>query len=159
MTKLKEPPFILVVDSSEEHGAEVAGTLEGAGWRAITTTDPWQAMSLLSQMTVDLIVVDLDLPGVGGSGFSALLADDAGLQAIPAVFLWSTQTEIGAPMRPSSRDACLEKPLHRHTLLATAVRLLASPFPPDEPETVRERTRFIRRRRGAASLENSPAKS
>jgi DNA-binding response OmpR family regulator len=149
----------LVVDSSDEHGAEVAGTLEGAGWRAIKTTDPWEAMSLLSQMTVDLIVVDLDLPGVGGSGFCSLLSDDAGLQAIPAIFLWSTQTEIGAPLRPSSRDGSLEKPLHRDTLLATARRLLASPFPPDEPETVRERTRFIRRRRSVPSLENSPAKS
>lgn len=155
MTKLKEPPFILVVGSPDEQAPEMAGALEGAGWRAISTSDPWEAMSLLSQMTVDLLLVDLDVPGVSSSGFTALLSDDEGLQSIPAIFLWSDRTEIGAPMRPSARDACLEKTMSADTLRSTAARLLASPFPPDESTQPRERTRFIRRSRpqARASLE------
>jgi CheY-like chemotaxis protein len=145
----------LVVDASQECVDQMVASLRQPGRTVVGTTDPWEAITLVSQVTLDLIILDLDVPGVGGSDICSILRDDPGLQTIPTVYYWSSSTEIGAPMRPGARDACLEKPAHLPTLQANVRRLLASPFPPesfDSRETKRDPTRFVRRSRSPASV-------
>jgi CheY-like chemotaxis protein len=135
----------------------MVASLQQPGWTVVGTTDPWEAILLVSQVTVDLIILDLDVPGIGGSDFCSILRDDPGLETTPTVFYWSGNTEIGAPVRPAARDACFEKPAHLPTLRATVQRLLASPFPSedfDSRDSERSQTRFVRRR-NPASLQSA----
>ena len=150
MTEMKETSLILVVDSTPAHLQELVSSLKNEGWNAIGTTDPWEAMMLVSEVTVDAIVLDLDLPGIGGVDFCSILRDDPGLESTPVIYYWSSQTELAAPVRPAARDLCFEKPAHLPTLHASVRKLLAPPFPPEEEApAARGATRFVRRKREA----------
>ena|SRR5258706_2251046 len=151
MTELKETSLILVVDSSQAHLQELISSFKGCGWNAMGTTDAWEAVTLVSQVRMDAIVLDLDLPGIGGVDFCSILRDDPGLESVPVISYWSTRTELAGPLRPAGRDLCFEKPAHLPTLHAAVRKSLAPPFPPDVAAPAgRSPTRFVRRRREPA---------
>lgn len=142
MTKVEGTPFILVVDSSEGHVVNAVAALRQAGWHAVGTTDPWKAITMLSQSAFSQIILDLDQTGDGIADFCGLLMDDPGLKDLPVIFYsWSAH-----PQRlPRPVDVCLRKPLNASELTAAVRRFVTWPFPPEE--TLDPPTRFIRRRR------------
>jgi len=120
----------------------VVETLEGAGWAAVGTADPWEAIAFASRHSLSLIVLDLDLAGFGGADFCSLVVDDPGLQSLPAIFF---SGDGAFPRLSRDSDVCLAKPFDPAALLAAVRKLLVWPFPPEE--TPEAPTRFIRRRR------------
>jgi CheY-like chemotaxis protein len=141
-TKLKDSDRILVVDASEAHVRDVVATLGAAGFSAVGTTDPWEAITLASRHSLSLILLDMDLTRLGGADFCSLVVDDPGLQSVPTIF-FARDGEF--PSLPRESDVCLPKPLDPASLLAAVRKLLVWPFPPEE--TPEAPTRFIRRRR------------
>lgn len=96
------------------------------GRNVMGTTDPWEAITLVSQRSFALIVRDRDLAGYGALDFSGLLGDDPGLQEVPT-----------ATYSRSSFDLS--------QLLASVDFALHPRFPSEEPST--SDTRFVRRSR------------
>ena len=152
MTIMEGTPFILVVDGDADVVLDEVQSLEAAGWNVEGTTDPWKALQRVAATSVCLVVVDLDLPGPGGSDFCAMIQDDPGLTAIPMIFLSKHAALIGSQLASfHGPNVCLPKPFNGPALVATVRNLLACPIPSDlgtslEPAP-KSATRFVRRRR------------
>jgi CheY-like chemotaxis protein len=157
VTKVEGTPFILVVDDHEDVVQEEVRSLQQAGWAARGTSDPWDAIQIIAETSPSLIVLDLDMEGIGAGDFCLILQDDPGMKDIPVIFL-STHASVIGPRLASflGENACLAKPFNGPSLIAAAKRLLGSPFPPEEVEdeerAAKAPTRFVRRRRDALRL-------
>ena len=155
MTKVEGAPFILVVEGDPVSADRAVRTLRDAGWEAIGSSDPWEAMQFIAECNLSLIVLDLDLQGVGGSDLCAMIQEDPGLTKIPMLFL-STHAGVIGPRLASfqGHNSCHPKPITGPLLVAATRELLAGPFPREEvyaealPSTA---TRFVRRRRERAT--------
>jgi CheY-like chemotaxis protein len=127
---MSEPSCILVVGIEDQQVLATIAALREAGWNVVGTTDPWEAIALVSRRSFDLIVRDQDLGGFGALDFSSILSDDPVLREIPT-----------AVYDRSSFD------LPR--LLASVENGLNPRFPPEAPAC--SDTRFVRRRRPSLS--------
>jgi CheY-like chemotaxis protein len=123
-----EPSCILVVGAEDQQVLATIAALREAGWNVVGTTDPWEAITLVSQRSFALIVRDRDLAGFGALDFSSLLDDDPGLQEVPTVTYSRTSFEL--PRLRASVDFALNPR-----------------FPSEEPSC--SDTRFVRRHRPA----------
>lgn len=128
MTNMSEEPCILVVGADDVHIATSVDAFRAAGWRALGTSNPWEAITLVTDRPISMILQDLGLAGMAVFDFSTLIAEDPALREIPRVHY--------------SPDSSPEE------LLRTVRSTLAPSFPPEE--AARRDTRFVRRRRPAA---------
>jgi two-component system, OmpR family, alkaline phosphatase synthesis response regulator PhoP len=68
--------------------------LEKAGYRVIVAEDGQQAIAKLkSDNKVDLIVLDLVLPGLDGFGVLSIIKNEPGLNYIPVIILTNREEE------------------------------------------------------------------
>ncbi|QDV71343.1 putative transcriptional regulatory protein TcrX [Rosistilla carotiformis] len=61
-----EPRLILVVDDSATQLAQMRMLLEKAGYRTLTADDGEHALTIAREHTPDLVVTDLEMPGMSG---------------------------------------------------------------------------------------------
>jgi DNA-binding NtrC family response regulator len=59
-------PAILIVDDEQEMCSSLEEIFRDEGFLARSTTDPASVLSLLSQEPVDLLLLDIRMPGIGG---------------------------------------------------------------------------------------------
>lgn len=128
MTNMSEETCILVVGGDQVHVSTALDALRQAGWNAVGTWDPWEAVLLLSRRSFSLIAMDQGMPGLDTLGFTALLGEDPALKEVPKV--------------------PFTKALPPNELLDAVRNLLELHFPPEQPS--RRDTRFVRRRRPSA---------
>ena len=57
---------VLVVDDDIEVSSMSAMALGAQGWHAIVTNDPLTAASIAREVPIDVLVADLDMPGMSG---------------------------------------------------------------------------------------------
>ena len=126
LTKLLEPSCILVVGAEDRQVLAAIAALREGGSNVLGTTDPWEAITLVSQRSFALIVRDEDLAGFGALDFASILSDDPVLQEIPTATYSRTRFEVPK-------------------LLASVEQALNPRFPSEEPSS--SNTRFVRRRR------------
>jgi DNA-binding response OmpR family regulator len=89
----------LVVDDEATVAALLARVLGAQGWHAIVTTAPDDAAALAQQVDVDLLVTDLEMPGMSALDLTARLRQQrAGL---PVVLVSG---------RPDAADLVLDPP-------------------------------------------------
>src|SRR3954470_15519264 len=60
---------ILVIDDSPGCRNAMAALLRSAGHRVNTADNAWRGLTVLESMPVDLVILDLLLPGLNGFGF------------------------------------------------------------------------------------------
>lgn len=125
MTKLLEPPCILVVGAEDQQVLAAVAALREGGWNVVGTTDPWEAITLVSQRSFCLIIRDRDLERFGVLDFSDVLGDDPVLQEIPTASYSRNSFDLSQ-------------------LLVSVDFALHPRFPSEEPST--SDTRFVRRR-------------
>jgi hypothetical protein len=123
-----EPSCILVVGAEDHHVLAAIGALREDGWNVVGTTDPWEAITLISRRSFDLVVRDQDLSGFGALDFASILSDDPVLQEIPTAVYSRTRFDLPG-------------------LLAAVEQALNPRFPSEEPSS--SDTRFVRRRRSS----------
>ena len=133
---------ILIVDD-EEIFIEFAGqVLKAAGHTVTLTTSPQAAIQIAATNTPDLVISDVNMPGMTGFELAANLNADSARRWIPIVFMSSSDDG------PSFQQAFgvgavdyLVKPCKRENLVATVARKLietakrraAGELPPTEP--------------------------
>jgi two-component system, NtrC family, response regulator HydG len=59
-------PTVLVVDDDQANLSSLAVTFEREGWRAVTASNGKEALDLLRQSPVDVVLTDLAMPGIDG---------------------------------------------------------------------------------------------
>src|SRR2546422_11441094 len=73
---------ILIVDDQREICELVQGYLTGEGYRVSTAHDGGEMRRIMAQGGVDLVILDLMLPGEGGLTLARLLRGGAGVGGI-----------------------------------------------------------------------------
>jgi len=130
--------MVLVADSSEHTRYRLARIFQKAGYRVAVAGDADEAAATAAVLSVDLLVTDIDLPGVVANGIrggAALLqtmqqqADQAGRgRRVAGVALAAKNSARAADATTvQGFDACLSKPASEADLKAAVLRALAKP--------------------------------
>jgi two-component system, OmpR family, response regulator len=127
---------ILVVDDDAEIRSLLADYLEKNGFRVTTLPDGGELMHTLEERAVDLVVLDLMLPGVDGL---TLCRELRGKSRIPVLILSARGEDVdrivGLEM---GADDYLVKPFHPRELLARVRAILSRVAPNGEGGDVEE---------------------
>ena len=133
---------ILVVDDQQEICDVVEEYLTGEGYRVSTAHDGVGMRRAMSQAAIDLVILDLMLPGEDGLALARSLRSESGIGIIILTGRGETVDRIiGLEM---GADDYLPKPFHLRELLARVKAVLrrAHDRTSDTPQPARSRLRF-----------------
>jgi two-component system, OmpR family, response regulator len=133
---------ILVVDDQQEICDVVEEYLTGEGYRVSTAHDGVGMRRAMSQTAIDLVILDLMLPGEDGLALARSLRSESGIGIIILTGRGETVDRIiGLEM---GADDYLPKPFHLRELLARVKAVLrrAHDRTSDTPQPARSRLRF-----------------
>lgn len=123
MTAAKER--VLVVDDSPHNLLVASGHLMAAGYDVITANSGEEALERLATDRVDLVVLDILMPGLGGFATCRQIRATPAIADTPVLFLTALgDREATAPALEAGGDDLLPKPFHRAELLLRARALI-----------------------------------
>ena len=110
---------VLIADDSLVIRAVVRGGLEDEGYHVTEAVDGLAALAQCRQDPPDVILLDVEMPGIDGFQVLRILKRDADLKDIPVVFLTSRSDidDVVAGLRGGAHDY-LKKPFEHVELLA-----------------------------------------
>ncbi len=116
---------VLVIDDDPDVLVLVRQTLEKAGHRVVTSSDPARAPALAAEHRVDAVVLDIRMPGASGYDVLRDLRGGAGTGGVPILFL-SALSDAGARIRgfQEGADDFLTKPFVPEELRLRIERLI-----------------------------------
>lgn len=128
---------IMVVDDDLDHLRLVETVLKPMGFLVQTAPDAETALELLADVTPDLFLLDIDMPGMGGWELAQRLRERPNLRSRPIVMVSGHALEARQPVeREGLYDAFVVKPFSLTDLVARLGKLLKLEFtetPPDAP--------------------------
>jgi twitching motility two-component system response regulator PilG len=118
---------VLVVDDSPTVLKLVAGSLEPHGFRVATAGAGLEALARLREAPPDLILLDINLPGMDGYQICKLIKADPALGRVPVVFL-SGRGGLFDRMRGRLAGSAdhIQKPFEPRALLGLVERFVAA---------------------------------
>jgi two-component system OmpR family response regulator len=140
--EMTENGHILIVDDQQEICDVVQEYLTGEGYRVSTAHDGSGMRRILAQGPVDLVILDLMLPGEDGLTLARSLRSESGIGIIILTGRGETVDRIiGLEM---GADDYLPKPFHLRELLARVKAVLrrAHDRTAETPHSARSRVRF-----------------
>lgn len=118
---------ILVVEDNPANMRLVCLLLQKAGHVALSAVDAETGLTLARDARPDLILMDVQLPGMDGLAATALLKADPATSAIPIIALTAmAMKEDQERTRAAGCDAYIAKPLRYQELYAAIDTLLAA---------------------------------
>ena len=132
-------PKVLVVEDNPANMTLSTFLLESAGHSVLKATDAETGVALARAEHPDLILMDIQLPGMDGLCATALLKGDAATKNIPVVALTALAMKGDEErIRAAGCDGYIAKPLSYKDFLATiSSQLGKSRSPASEQETFR----------------------
>lgn len=121
-------PLILLVEDNEDNIVTVAGYLEVQGYRLLLARNGQEAIDWLQTQCPDMILMDIQMPGMDGLEAIRRIRHDLSLGQVPIIALTALAME-------GDRDRCLaagandylSKPVKLKQLAATISRFLEPP--------------------------------
>jgi len=134
---------ILIVEDDQDQRRLAAAGLRAAGYRVLTAEDGTEGVSTARAEHPDLILLDIDLPGLDGMGVCRQLKLDPALSAIPVIFC-TARTGVIDRMAGLTlgADDYVTKPFAPSELLLR-IRHLLSRAPGHTPATTAPTTRAL----------------
>jgi CheY-like chemotaxis protein len=83
---------VLVIEDDPDSLDIVRRTLEKAGHHVLPASNGWEALLALDAHHVDVIVLDLMMPGMNGNAFLRIVRNDQRRKAMPVVVLSALAT-------------------------------------------------------------------
>lgn len=119
------PARILVVDDQADIRSVTELVLAGAGYGVRTAGDGNEALRRLREGSFDLVLLDVNMPGMDGWETLRLLRADPGLASVP-VAMFTVKSEIRDKVHGLQAGAVdyITKPFASDELLARVARLL-----------------------------------
>jgi CheY-like chemotaxis protein len=124
---MSEPPVVLVVEDNALNLKLVRDVLVHAGYRVVEATSGEEGVRVAIELRPDLVLMDLQLPGIDGAEALRRLRADPAARAIPVVAV------TALAMKEDHEDAALvgfdgyiEKPISVRALPGQVRRYLAS---------------------------------
>jgi two-component system cell cycle response regulator DivK len=119
---------ILVVEDNPANMMLARVLLESAGHTVLAATDAEAGLMLAKQELPNLILMDIQLPGMDGLEVTALLKRDDATSGIPIIALTALAMKGDEErIRAAGCDGYIAKPLRYHAFLATIAAQLARP--------------------------------
>jgi two-component system cell cycle response regulator DivK len=117
---------VLVVEDNAANMKLAALLLRNAGHSVLCAIDAETGLTLARAQRPDLILMDIQLPGMDGFAATAVLKGDPATAAIPVIALTAlAMKEDQERSRAAGCDAYISKPLRYHELYAAIDALLA----------------------------------
>ncbi len=118
---------VMTVDDAATMRKMVAFTLRGAGYTVVEAVDGNDALTQLRQRPVDLVITDVNMPGINGIDLVGRIRAMATLRAVP-ILLLTTESDPDAKNRARAAGATgwIVKPFQPPQLLAVVARVLPS---------------------------------
>lgn len=121
-------PLVLIVEDNARNMTLVRDVLGYAGYRTLEAGDGERGVALARSHQPDLILMDIQLPGMDGVEALALLREDASTAAIPVVALTAfAMEEDRERFLAAGFRGYLEKPLSVRELPGQVARLIGVP--------------------------------
>ncbi|MBM4160990.1 MAG: response regulator [Ignavibacteria bacterium] len=110
---------ILIIDDSSVERETVQRALQKAGYTALVAADGASGIDMAKEHSPDLIICDIDMPGLSGFDTLKKLKEDPQTQNIRFVFLTgSAEAMAGKLGRKLGAEEYIEKPFSFSKLLA-----------------------------------------
>ena len=115
---------MLLVEDDDDSRELMAEVLAVAGWRVHSVASGQEALRLLSERSVDVVVTDLGMPGMGG--MELVRAAKAIAPSVPVVVVtgWAGRDDVDEA-RGRELDAVLLKPIDPPKLTEAVASVLA----------------------------------
>jgi CheY-like chemotaxis protein len=123
---MQEQKMVLIVEDDPASSDIVAYLLRHVGMKTVVAQTGEDALKILHQQRVDLVFVDLALPGIDGwQLLQSVRADSAG-QNLPLVAITAYyDANVGQKARQAGFAACLPKPA-THDMIRDLLPLIES---------------------------------
>ena len=121
---------ILVVEDNPANMTLATFLLQSAGYTVLSATDAETGLTLARNEQPDLVLMDIQLPGMDGLTATALLKGDEATRAIPVIALTALAMKGDEQrIRAAGCDGYIAKPLAYREFLATvAAQLVKAPL-------------------------------
>ena len=117
---------ILIVEDNPMNMKLAVILLESANYTVLTATDAEAALTLARSEHLNLILMDVQLPGMDGLQAVALLKRDGATRAIPIIALTALAMKGDEErIRAAGYDGYIAKPIRHKEFLATIAAQLA----------------------------------
>ena len=124
---------VLVVEDDPDSLDMVKRTLEKAGHLTVPASNGWEALLALDAHHVDMIVLDLMMPGMNGNAFLRIVRNDQRRKAMPVIVLSALASgDLLKNTIALGVQAWFTKAEYSATDLLDAVDRLTHPLPPDQ---------------------------
>ena len=122
-------PRVLVIEDTPANMALAVFLLESAGYAVSSATNAEAGLALVREQQPDLVLMDIQLPGMDGLQATALLKADPTTRAIPVVALTALAMKGDSErILAAGCDGYIAKPLAYKEFLATvASKVLKAP--------------------------------
>jgi two-component system cell cycle response regulator DivK len=119
---------VLIVEDNEKNMKLARDVLQAKGYRTLEATSGEDGVRLAKEKKPDLVLMDIQLPGINGIEDFKRLRADAGTKAIPVIALTASVTPTDrTAITAAGFDAFLGKPINLKEFLDTVKRLLERP--------------------------------
>jgi two-component system cell cycle response regulator DivK len=119
---------ILIVEDNPANMTLAVFLLESAGHRVISATDAEAGLTLAREKQPDLILMDIQLPGMDGLHATVLLKGDDATRGIPVIALTALAMKGDEErIRAAGCDGYIAKPLAYKDFLAVIASQLTTP--------------------------------
>lgn len=116
---------ILIVEDNELNMKLFIDILQARGYQTLQDMDGSEAINIARRERPDLILMDINLPGISGLGIIRMLKDDAELKAIPVVAVTAYATKRDEEnIRNGGCDGYIAKPIMVASFLQTLATFL-----------------------------------
>jgi len=123
--RIMEPARILVVDDNPANLKLAAHVLESDGYLVNQASSAEAALEQIHERAPDLILMDIELPGMDGLALTRILKADLATQGIPIVALTAFAMKGDEQKaRDAGCNGYLTKPLNTRTLSADVAAFL-----------------------------------
>jgi CheY-like chemotaxis protein len=121
---------LLVADDKVGGRELVRAVLEGSGYTVSEAADGLEALRAARELRPDLIILDLNMPGMDGFGVVQELRRDAELAATPVLALTASAMQGDRERAMAAGfNGYISKPIGPRQLRAEVERLLRQPHP------------------------------
>jgi two-component system, cell cycle response regulator DivK len=121
---------VLVIEDQEDNRQILRDLLTNADFEVIEAVDGEAGLAAAAEHRPDLILMDIQLPGIDGYEATRRLKADAALHAIPVIAITAYDlNEAEDKAREAGCDAYMSKPISPRQLLAKVREYLSSPAP------------------------------
>lgn len=118
---------VLLVDDDPDFVALIRTALRGKGYEVVTASNVREGLAKARTSPVDLILLDVMMPGQDGGVLAQTIKGDARLADTPIIFLTSLVSPGEAQRRAAqgSKEVYLSKPVNLPDLIACMEQQLA----------------------------------